>query len=79
MEVYTTEFLDFRQIGDTGKTKIWRITTKGNEHSWLGEIRWFGAWRKYCFYPDGGTIFDNKCMLEIINFISDRMAERKNM
>ena len=37
----------------------------------LGEIKWFGAWRQYCFYPEGNTIFDRKCLTYINNFLEE--------
>lgn len=45
----------------SGKTKVYEITTKDSS-SILGYIKWHGAWRKYCFYPEGNTIFDSKCL-----------------
>lgn len=37
----------------------------------LGEIKWYGAWRKFCFYPNSNTIWDNKCLEELLNFITE--------
>lgn len=31
----------------------------------LGTIRWFGRWRQYTFWPDGGTTFNPACMKQI--------------
>lgn len=43
----------------------------------LGHIKWHGAWRKYCFFPQGDTIFDAICLQDIIMFIDAQMAVRK--
>ena len=37
----------------------------------LGMIKWYGAWRKFCFYPISDTIWDNKCLEQLLNFIND--------
>jgi hypothetical protein len=44
----------------------------------LGEIRWYGAWRQYCFFVSGGSfIFNWGCLDDINHFISKLMDERK--
>lgn len=71
----TSEFLNYVQIGDTGKTIIVGV---GN-HSGvkLGQIKWVGAWRKYCFFPECEVFFDNKCLVDIIAFTEDLMNGRR--
>lgn len=55
-------------------TKLWHVTTL--DSGVLGEIRWFGAWRKYCFYPTSGTIFDKGCLREIADFCEAQTEDR---
>lgn len=31
----------------------------------LGYIKWWGAWRKYCFFPQPYMVFDHKCLTAI--------------
>ena len=71
----TTTRLTFAQIGDTGKTFLWTVN---NGAVRLGEIRWYAPWRRYCFFPQSQTLFDAACLLELIWFIRDKMAERKH-
>lgn len=52
------------------KTDIYCIATIGTNYI-IGEIRWWGAWRKYCFFPNEDTVYDNKCMLQIMNFMNE--------
>lgn len=44
-----------------------RIVTVRNRRSLapLGELRWHGPWRQYCFFPQGDTIFNPGCMERI--------------
>lgn len=69
-------FLDFAEVHDTGKTKVFNILSKSGDV--LGKISWFSNWRKYTFWPEQQTIFDSKCLIEIVSFINDLMEERKN-
>ena len=45
-----SKYIEFDLVGDTGKTEIWNILSKASEFI-LGQIRWYGPWRQYCFYP----------------------------
>jgi hypothetical protein len=73
-----SKWINFEQSGDTGKTKIWRITTK-EEGFVLGEIKWYAPWRKYSFFPLGETIYENTCLMDIVNFIQTQTEVRKNV
>ena len=53
------------------KTPIYKLFSVSNHDIKLGEIKWFGAWRQYCFYPEGNTIFDRKCLTYINNFLEE--------
>lgn len=41
----------------------------GYDNNCLGQIRWFSSWRKFCFYPNMDTIWDNKCLCEVVEFL----------
>lgn len=42
---------------------------------YLGEIRWKGGWRQYCFYPAPDTVFSVGCMKDIQDEIQRLMKE----
>lgn len=44
----------------------------------LGEIKWFGRWRQYAFFPADGTVWNPQCMVEINEQIRVLMDERKH-
>ena len=71
-----SKYLEFDRIGWTGKTDVWNVLSKSQE-SILGQIKWFGRWRQYCFYPSPNTIFNPECMNDISNFIKELMAGRR--
>lgn len=69
-EMFESEFLYILKTElPKRKTPIYNLFSKYNPGVKLGEIKWFGAWRKYCFYPESDTIFDNKCLNYIIEFL----------
>ena len=62
-------YLDYEYVGrtDSGKTCIWVVKSRNNEPP-LGQIRWYGPWRKYVFYPCANTLFDYACLQDIAEF-----------
>lgn len=53
----------------SGKTKTWSVSSTFNG-SYLGTVRWYAPWRKYCFFPKGGdTVFDQGCLAEVCDFL----------
>ena len=59
------------------KTRILHVISV-NQGNTLGAIRWYGAWRQYCFYPSANTIWNTECLSEIRGAIIGLMEERKN-
>ena len=37
----------------------------------LGEIKWYGAWRQYAFFPCGETIWNKTCLADIQKFLEE--------
>lgn len=70
-----SEYLDFVEVRDTGKTKIWEVVSKRNGDL-LATIAWYGPWRQYVFRPELGTIWNTGCLAVVSGFISARMRER---
>lgn len=52
------------------KTKVWCIINKKYKET-LGIIYYYAPWRKYVFKPGTDTVWDCKCLEEIINFIEE--------
>jgi hypothetical protein len=58
------------------KTDRWEVRNK-RSNALLGRIQWHGAWRQYCFFPEGETIFNGACLGHIREFIGELMQMRK--
>ena len=74
--MFKSRYLEFTRTGWTGKTDILDVESK-SQGSVLGQIKWFGQWRQYCFYPSPDTIFNPECMADISKVINELMLERK--
>lgn len=58
----------------SSKTSHWRVISKvdkGHIAILLGDVRWFGRWRKYAFFPNSGNnlVFEETCLTDIADFI----------
>lgn len=65
----------FSEESKSGKTKIWDVmSAKG---ALIGEVKWFGTWRRYAFFPWPDTIFDAVCLTEISKFCHEKTIAHK--
>ena len=69
-------FMISEEVVEGRKTSILHIHS--NQGHYLGDIKWYGAWRKFCFYPIQETIWDNKCLSELLNFLEQYNKEWRN-
>ena len=70
------DYITFNEIASKKKTRVFTVTNIKNGY-YLGVIKWYGAWRQYCFFMEDNTVFSKGCLQEIINFIEKLMQERK--
>ena len=73
----SSKWLIFSLYENTGKTLKYEVLTKDTASIKLGEVRWFGRWRQYAFFPNFETVFEKQCMRDITNFLETLMNERK--
>jgi len=65
-------YLNFHDCGiESGKkTHTWIVQPKDGSAK-VGTIKWYGAWRKYCFFTSGyaADVFEEICLRELAAFI----------
>lgn len=71
-----SKWIYFELLEKGDKTNKWYVIARSNE-AVLGEIKWFGRWRQYCFFPVIGSVFNPDCMDHICTFIRIEMEARK--
>lgn len=70
-----SEFINFREVETTAKkTKKWEVENEQSRYV-IGVISWFGAWRKYAFYPCIDTVYDPDCLFTIGSFLEEKTKE----
>ena len=70
------KYIHFICVKDTGKTTQWEI--RNNQTKFLlGGVKWFSSWRQYCFFTVAEAVFNNSCMLDILDFIGQLEEARK--
>jgi hypothetical protein len=77
------EYIEFRFLtySPSGKTKVFEITTASDEvtglRTLLGYVEWFPRWRKYSLRTLSGMMFEEKCLGDIIEFITTKTGEHR--
>ena len=72
-----TKYLRFMNYPDPSrKTELWEIYSKSND-ALLGEIKWYGAWRQYCFFPLN-ALFNSTCLDDIKKYLDKLNEEHKD-
>jgi hypothetical protein len=73
------KYLEFREKVVQGrKTPIIQIYSK-NHGDLLGEIKWFGRWRQYTFFPCSDTIWNVDCLNTMNAKIIELIGYRKRI
>lgn len=71
------QYLAFREIADTGKTKVISVDSLSGGYR-LAVIRWYPNWRQYTFNPEPSTVWNVGCLQEVESYIQGLMAARLN-
>lgn len=73
------EWLEFIEITNKGKTKVFLVKNKETKEM-LGEIKWFVPFREYCyrfFSPNKEIVLAPSCMEQMAKFCRELMTKRK--
>lgn len=62
------DFINFVKIEDKPKTSVWSCRNNHGGYE-LGQVKWYPAWRQYCFMFHDNTVFNIGCLKDIIDFI----------
>lgn len=70
------KYIDIRPIKGGKLTGAWEVFSR-NER--FGEIRWYGGWRKYCFFYECLDVegwMDSDCLKYLGEFCEERTREQ---
>lgn len=83
----SSKWIDFVEIkpSASGKTRRFEVVDKaarkpGDEFEPpavepLGTVSWYGAWRRYAFWPGQATVYEATCLRDIAAFCDWLMRE----
>lgn len=77
IESTNSKWLKFSVAKHTGKTFKFDVFTEDG-YILLGEIRWYGSWRCYAFFPSANTLFERECMRTIADVCERMTRDHKN-
>ncbi len=52
------------------KTAVYSCRNKRSGEE-LGQIRWYGAWRQYCYFPTVQAVYSAGCLRDIAGFMAE--------
>jgi hypothetical protein len=61
-------YIDFLMPSKSGKTNIYQVISNGVH---LGDIKWYAPWRKYAFFPESETLYEQDCLKDIARFLEE--------
>lgn len=68
------QYIKFVEMIATGKTR--RFTCHNiHENGSLGEVKWYGAWRQYCYFPTAQAVYSEGCLKDIADFMAQLKTE----
>ena len=70
------EYISLLEKPNKGKTRVFSCINNrhGDE---LGIVKWYGAWRQYCYFPTADAVYSRGCLRDIQSFIDYLTTGRK--
>jgi hypothetical protein len=66
--------LNYRSL--KGRTETWEVWSL-HDAIHLGQVRWYSRWRRYCFFPSSGTVYDPDYLRSIARFLEEETASQR--
>jgi len=65
-----TKYLQFIVKEHKPKTKVIAVVNRTHAEE-IGVIRWYSAWRQYCFMPHQNTVWNKNCLNDVNDMITE--------
>ena len=62
------EYIEFLFIQKLQKTKVYECHNIKSGHP-LGVVKWYPAWRRYCYFPTHEAVYSASCLDDISDFL----------
>lgn len=60
------------------KTNVWEVCPINPPLGSVGQVKWLSRWRRYCFFPEEGTVFEQDCLRDIAAFVEEKTRAHKS-
>ena len=60
-------WIRFDELTPNPATKRWAVMPQDGSAQ-IGMVKWYGPWRKYCFFPMAETVYEQICLRDIARF-----------
>lgn len=70
------QHISFIQIDSKTKTTVWSCVNNRNQGE-LGVVKWYPAWRQYCYFPKTSAVYSKDCLDDIGDFIQQLESFQK--
>lgn len=62
-------FVHFIKVDQKPKTSVWSCRNNRSNNE-LGEVKWHGPWRQYCYFPTVQAVYSAGCLRDIKDFVT---------
>lgn len=76
LTVFKGKWIEMLIIKKGDKTSKYAVINSENRNT-IGEIKWYGAFRQYAFFPMMNTVYERHCLRDISQFLAKLMLDRK--
>jgi hypothetical protein len=74
--IFAGKYIRFEKGPPKAKTLTWFVVNKESGEA-IGEIKWYGPWRRYSFFPFPETVYESDCLKDIGWFLIRATATHK--
>ncbi len=71
-----TKYMTFELVDRKPKTTEWDVVNN-ESGALLGTVAWYGPWRQYVFEVIDQPIFNNGCLVELTDFLTELNTQQK--
>jgi len=73
------KYINFVEVEQKSKTEVYSCRNNKSDCE-LGTVKWYPAWRQYCFFTIENVIFNQKCLENIQDFMGQlNVAHKKTI
>jgi hypothetical protein len=73
------KWIEFYEVPGNGrKTRTWDVRPTADPNTLLGQVKWFGRWRAYAFFPCADTVYERTCLRDLAQFCERQTYEHRS-